>query len=408
MLTAIAAKPGAHESASRSAAIGRLPLVMGEFSGALGDLGTFLPLALALTVTTDLEFSSVLVWAGIMNIMAGWCFRQPIPVQPMKALAAVAITHQLPRGEIAAAGLAVAILLIIFAFAGIIDRATRIIPKALIRGVQLAIGLQLMLKGFEWLFGLGWSGLSMSIDRPLPLLGADSLVVAAAAAAGLCLPAARRLPMLVPIFVAGLVLAAVAAPQPLVAGASTGPLVSLVWPALGEWKRGLLQAGLPQFPLTLMNSVVAVCALSADYFPGAGISPRRMALQVGVVNLIALPFGAMPMCHGAGGLAAQHRFGAKTGLSSGFLGMLMIAAAMLAGGNAACLLARYPISILGVMLILAGWALAGIARDCLDAENLVILIPTVGSMLVLGSSGGFLVGVAVSSAVALVRSRANG
>lgn len=407
-MTAIAAKPDSLESASQPAAAGRLSLVLGELSGALGDLGTFLPLALALIVTTDLQFSAVLVWAGVMNILAGQCFRQPIPVQPMKALAAVAITDQLNRDEIAAAGMAVAVLLILCAFAGIIDRATRMMPKALVRGVQLAIGLQLMLKGFEWLFGLQWSGMSFSIQEPLPLLGTDSLAVAAVAAAGLCLPAFRRFPMLVPIFGAGLVLAALAASQPLIAGLSTGPIVSLAWPAVGEWKRGILQAGLPQFPLTLMNSVVAVCALSADYFPGAGISPRRMALQVGVINLVALPFGAMPMCHGAGGLAAQHRFGARTGLSSGLLGMLMIAAALLAGDGAARLLAHYPVSILGVMLILAGWALTGIARDCLDHENLVILIPTVGSILVLGSGGGLLVGVAVSSAFALVRSRADG
>ena len=66
-----------------------------------------------------------------------------------------------------------------------------------------------------------------------------------------------------------------------------------------------MQAGLPQLPLTLLNSVVAVCQLSADKFPDRPASPRRVAISVGVMNLVGPWFGALPCCHGAGGLAAQ-------------------------------------------------------------------------------------------------------
>ena len=68
-----------------------------------------------------------------------------------------------------------------------------------------------------------------------------------------------------------------------------------------------MQGGLPQLPLTLLNSIVAVCQLSADKFPERPASPRRVAVSVGIMNLIGPWLGALPCCHGAGGLAAQVR-----------------------------------------------------------------------------------------------------
>jgi MFS superfamily sulfate permease-like transporter len=82
------------------------------------------------------------------------------------------------------------------------------------------------------------------------------------------------------------------------------------------------KAALPQIPLTILNSVIAVCALSTDLFPGRAATPRRVAVSVGLMNLIAAPFGGMPMCHGAGGLAGQYRFGARTNGAILFLGSI--------------------------------------------------------------------------------------
>lgn len=57
-----------------------------------------------------------------------------------------------------------------------------------------------------------------------------------------------------------------------------------------------------------------------------------MACSVGVLNLIACTFGGMPMCHGAGGLAAQYRFGARHGASMVFLGSVKVILALALGG----------------------------------------------------------------------------
>ncbi|NJO54669.1 MAG: hypothetical protein HC829_07365, partial [Bacteroidales bacterium] len=88
---------------------------------------------------------------------------------------------------------------------------------------------------------------------------------------------------------------------------------------------------IPQVPLTLLNSVVAVCALSVDLFPHRPANPRLVAVSVALMNLVCCPLGAMPMCHGTGGLAGQHRFGARTGGSVVMLGATKMLLAVLVG-----------------------------------------------------------------------------
>src|SRR6266536_4430943 len=69
----------------------RQPLA--EISGSLGDLGTFLPIVIALTVNESISLPTTLISTGIFNILTGLFFGIPLPVQPMKAIAAVAIAN---------------------------------------------------------------------------------------------------------------------------------------------------------------------------------------------------------------------------------------------------------------------------------------------------------------------------
>jgi hypothetical protein len=102
-----------------------LPLrfTWGELSGSLGDMGTFLPLVLGVSLACGIDFGAILVWAGLMNMVTGWCFRQPIPVQPMKAIAAVAIAEHLQRGELVAGGTLMGVVLVVLAISGAIGWA---------------------------------------------------------------------------------------------------------------------------------------------------------------------------------------------------------------------------------------------------------------------------------------------
>jgi len=285
-----------------------------EFSGSLGDIGLFLPLVVAMAIICDLDIGVILILAGLMNILTGWLFRQPIPVQPMKAIAAVVITEGLVQDELIAAGLLMGILLLIFS--GGINYINRMVPKPIVRGIQLGVGLKLAAKGAAWVSGL-------------PLIGWDSIFIAVAVIASLLFLLRQKQPALLYIFLSGFLFLYLKQPHVYSALHMSWPNFYWHWPPVSSWAGGLFKGALPQIPLTLLNSVVALCALSAEYFPGKGVQPRKVAVSVGLMNLFCVPLGGIPMCHGAGGLAAQYRFGARTGGSVIILGILKIAAGFL-------------------------------------------------------------------------------
>ena len=70
------------------------------------------------------------------------------------------------------------------------------------------------------------------------------------------------------------------------------------------------------------------------------------------------PFGALPMCHGAGGLAAHYRFGARTGTAPLLLGLALLLMACLPGQWSLALMAAIPAAGLGALLLVAAWQLA--------------------------------------------------
>lgn len=363
----------------RPAAAERLRFDLGEAAGALGDLGTFIPLTLAVLATCGLDAGSVLVFAGLFNIAGGLLFNQPIPVQPMKAIAAVAVAEALSPGEVAAAGFSAGLVILLLGASGLAARAERLVPRPVVRGIQLGVGLKLAVQG-------------LGLIAPLPWFALDGIVLAAAAA-GLVLATSglERFPSALILFLGGcLVLAAALPPDFAWSFGWRGP--SPLLPAAAEWKSGFLRGALPQIPLTLLNSVIAVCALSEDLYPKRGIKTGPMAVSVGLMNVAGCLFGAMPVCHGSGGLAGQHRFGARTGGSVVMLGAAKVALGVALGGSAAALLALFPASILGVLLIFAGIELASPARECARRDAFFTAAATAAGILALGTGAGFLLG----------------
>ena len=193
---------------------------------------------------------------------------------------------------------------------------------------------------------------------------------------------------------------------------SLGPSAPLLrWPSSSAWRDGFLHGALPQIPLTTMNSVVAVAHLSAELYPdrAARNTPGRIASSVGALNLLGLWFGVMPVCHGAGGLAAQHRFGARFGTAVIFLGAAKVLLSLLFGSTLKALLEEFPMTILGVMLSTSGLELASAAfkkaedaaRDCCGHGWFVLLFTAIVS-LEFKTFYGFCAGAAV---VAMLHAR---
>ena len=284
-------------------------------------------------------------------ISTGLYYGLPLPVQPMKAISAVILTGGLRPGEVAAAGIMIGVVLLVLGTTGWIGRLARAIPQSVSAGLQLGLGLLMGMLGIKLILETPWLGfgslaLLFALMR-IPQCPAAPIALAVAMMAG---------------WVTGKVGIASAA-------AMTPGTPQLIMPSWAEVWRSFEIAVLPQLSLTLTNAVIVTASLSRELFPSIGsiVSERRLALSSGFANVLLCPFGAMPMCHGAGGLAAQFRFGARTGLTPIIFGAVLLVLAIAFADHAGALFALIPIGAVGSLLIFAGTDLA-ISRRLFDGK----------------------------------------
>ena len=282
-----------------------------EISGSLGDLGTLLPIMIALASQSPqnevppISLSTTLVFTGFANIFTGFAFGIPLPVQPMKAIASVALARNFDRAEVASAGLFVAGILGFLSITGLLQWFTRKIPVPVIKGIQVGAGFTLIM----------YAGKLLTIATPFTGGSLGWIVVAIVAFMMLLWNHMYpRLPYALVVVLIGALVAIVEIARADYDGRS---LHLGLWkphalvPSPSNFRIGALEAGLGQVPLTTLNSVIAVCFLSADLLPNVKApSVTAIGMSVMTMNLAGCWFGAMPVCHGSGGLAAQYRFGA--------------------------------------------------------------------------------------------------
>ena len=107
----------------------------------MADVGVLVPIAVALIVKNGLSATAVLLPAGLLYLAVAFVYRLPVPVQPLKAFGAIAIAKGLGSDEIAAGALLMGVIFLALGQLGVLDLLARGFPKALIRGVQLTVGL---------------------------------------------------------------------------------------------------------------------------------------------------------------------------------------------------------------------------------------------------------------------------
>lgn len=271
-----------------------------------------------------------------------------------KAIAAVALARKFSPGEIISAGFTTSGVVFIFSVTGLLQWFARAIPTPVVKGIQVGAGLSLVISaGTGLLQPLGWT---------LPN-AADNLIWSILAFLAL-LSTQRfpRAPYALLVFLVGLVLSI------FIAGLNSLPSFTL-WhpqiylPSWAEFETGALDAGLGQIPLTTLNSIIAVSYLSADLLPELPTPEvTSIGISVSLMNLIGGWFGSMPVCHGSGGLAAQYRFGARSGASIIILGLFKIVLGLFFGESLVRLLTVYPKSLLGIMVLAAGLELAKVGE----------------------------------------------
>ena len=326
--------------------------VLQECSGACGDLGTLLPHVVGAIAVAGLAPFGVLFGFAAFLIGTGLFYGLPLPVQPMKAVSAVILTEGMRPGEVAAAGIVLGVVLLLLGATGAIGRIARLIPQSVSVGLQLGLGLLMAVLGLRLILETPW-------------LGFGSLALL------FVLLRVRHCPA-VPIVLGLAALASgmggAALPLGATAAGHTAAALPIV-PSWGEIWRSLETAVAPQLSLTLTNAVIVTAALARDLFPNgaAAASERNLSLSSGLANLLLCPFGALPMCHGAGGLQAQYRFGARTGAAPVILGSALLILAIGFPDRAASLLALIPAGAVGALLIFAGGDLA-LSRRLVDAR----------------------------------------
>ncbi|MDP9406273.1 MAG: putative sulfate/molybdate transporter, partial [Actinomycetota bacterium] len=122
----------------------RFRLGLSELSGAVADLGVFVPLAAALVLVNGLDAGTLLVSAGVLVVASGVAFRVPFPVQPLKALTAVAVAQRLGPDVIHAAGLLIGVFLLALSLRRVADAVARVFTRTVVRALQVGVGVLLV------------------------------------------------------------------------------------------------------------------------------------------------------------------------------------------------------------------------------------------------------------------------
>lgn len=406
-----------------------------EISGSLGDLGTFVPIVIALTLVNGLDLGTTLIFTGVCNFLTGLLFGVPMPVQPMKSIAAAAISpgHILTIPQIMAAGILTGSILVGLGITGLMTLANKLVPLPVVRGIQLSQGLSFAITAVKYILNeqnfskgkmgghrpwLGLDGKLLAICAILFIVGVsgageytvnpfpkDSMERDAVIAGGATTRRKRTwrdwmqtVPTALLVFVLGIVLAFIRDPGiggRLRVGPSTPQVVHI---NAHDWRVGLVRGTIPQLPLSILNSVIAVCKLSHDLFPTKlEVTPMKVSTSVGLMNVVGCWFGAMPACHGCGGLAGQYRFGARTGASVVFLGSLKILIGLLLGSSLLQILRHFPIGLLGVLLLFSGLELAMQCRDMnTRTDSFIMLSMAAVSLTNSNTTMAFVVGMVVA------------
>src|SRR5713101_6639205 len=91
----------------------RIAFNRNELSGAFGDIGTDFPLVVGMILAAGLDPASVMIVFGAMQVLTGLLYGMPMPVQPLKAMAALVITQKLGGDVLYGGGLAIGIVMLL-------------------------------------------------------------------------------------------------------------------------------------------------------------------------------------------------------------------------------------------------------------------------------------------------------
>ena len=355
-----------------------------ELAGAFGDIGTDLPLIVGMILAAGLHSASVLVMFGLMQFFTALRYRMPMPVQPLKAVAVLVITQKIAPEVLYGGGLAIGIVMLVLTLSGGIEWLARIVPKAVVRGLQLGLGIQLAMLALK------------------DYVQADGMRGYVLAAVGFLIIIAffgnRRFPPAIPVIVLGVIYAFVYK----LSGSIFTNAVGFALPQIravhmSDIVSGFVLLALPQIPLSLGNSILATRQVADDLFPERNVTIRKLSYTYAAMNLVNPFFGGVPTCHGSGGLVGHYTFGARTGGSIIIYGSIFLILGFFFASGFQQVVQVFPLPVLGVLLFFEAAALMSLIRDQAgESLLLVVIVGLIAAGLPYGYAIGLVVGVVLS------------
>jgi sulfate permease, SulP family len=347
---------------------------MGDLSGAVADLGTFVPLVAALVLVNGLEPGPLLIIAGLLSLAAGLWFGVPFPVQPLKALTALAVAQALSPDTIRAAGLLIGLVLVTLSLTGLVERIAVVFTRPVIRALQLAVGILLVRTALR----LAADPPALFVSAPPP---ATSVLLAVLTVVGVAIAVRRAWYAAVVVVVTLGALAAWVGADP-VLGAPRVVVPSFALPPVGVWWTAFVLLVIPQLPLTYGNAIVGMADLARERFPDATrVRPGTVALSCGLGNVGAALLGGMPMCHGSSGFSAHVRLGARTSAMNVLLGSSLLLLGLVFSDQVLVLFGLLPVWALAGFLAYAGLRHAMLALDLRGRARIVAIVAALAGIL---------------------------
>lgn len=353
----------------------RIRFSLTELAGSMGDFGTLLPLAIGYIVVCGLDPAGFLVMMGLANIVSGLVYRLPMPIEPMKALAVVAIAQAWEPSMVYASGFAMGLVWLVLATTGAISWIARVTPVSVVTGIQVTLGVMLATEAVK-LSASSW---------PLAIAGVAVVIV---------LRSNKYAPAAIVLVGGGLAIMAFTGGLEGMAPVRFALPPHVAFTPAEVWA-SLLKGGFAQIPLTTANAVIATSSLITSYWPDEHVSPRKLAFSHGVMNLVAPWFGGMPMCHGAGGLVGQYFYGARTAGANLLEGAIEIVLGLFFAGSIVALFSAFPKAIVGAMMFMVGLELVKFVRHVRSGRTVAVAGVTVVTALVTNMAVGFLAGIVV-------------
>ncbi len=358
-----------------------------EWAGAFGDLGTLIPFVVAYIAVVKVAPFGILFSFGAAMLFCGLYYRTPFPVQPMKAIGAVAATQAaqtatITQGAIYGAAAVTGGIWLLLGLTGAARHVTSWVPRYVVIGIVLGLGIGFMLEGIQ-LMSTGWVIAAVGLTGTLLLL------------------TNKKIPAMFLLLLFGIVCGAVQRPELLhqlvaIKAGLQFPGWALASVAPHDWLIGAVFLALPQLPLTLGNAVIAIREENNRLFPDRAVTENGIAISTGLMNLGGAALGGVPMCHGAGGMAGHVAFGARTGGAPIILGVLLLIAAFFFSASIQVVFALFARPVLGVILFLTGAQLALGSCDFSKnkGERFITIVTTAFAMWNVGVA--FVVGIALS------------